>query len=449
MPEKISITTSFASDRLAIAVNYWNETLLANNKHIIEWRPYGNIVEYIKTLAGGSSINTETRNVGVINIIFFRLEDLVYTHPEIMLQNSNKNCGGNVNNEKLLWNRKIDEFIHVLKQGYCNIEKIKTPVTSSLFLYICPSSPYFKHRALVLDMENRIRNELENQYNLIHLLSKKRFSMLNLFPTIFGTSCNNYNNEKNNEISNEYKSYLVNKQNYIWYDLNSDASLHTPFKPIASLALGQLCTRLIKNCQSNFTPRKVIVLDCDNTLWGSSVSEVGVHNIILSKNYLWLQTFFIHLQRMGYLLCLCSKNNEKDVLDVFKTRSDEMILKIDEHVVSYRINWNNKLNNIKQLSNELQLSLDSFIFVDDNSGECEFIRKEYAAITVVQIPQNTNDIPLSLLHSWVFDRPLPLGSIATDEDKVRTQRYRESAKRQLVIKEKIRNTNLVMVQNRV
>eukprot|EP00943_MAST-04B_sp_MAST-4B-sp1_P002347 g2347.t1 len=225
----------------------------------------------------------------------------------------------------------------------------------------------------------------------------------------------------------------------IWYDLNSDTSLHTPFKPIASLALGQLCTRLIKNCQSNFTSRKVIILDCDNTLWGLSVSEVGVHDIILSKNYLWLQTYFVRLQRMGYLLCLCSKNNEQDVLDVFKKRADEMILKIDEHVVSYRINWNNKLNNIMQLSNELQLSLDSFIFVDDNSGECELIRKKCAAITVVQIPQNTNDIPLSLLHSWVFDRPVPLGSIPTDEDKVRTQRYRESAKRQLAINNKIKN----------
>ena len=108
----------------------------------------------------------------------------------------------------------------------------------------------------------------------------------------------------------------------MWYDLNSDTTLHAPLKPIASLALGQLCTRIVKRCQNRFTTRKVIILDCDNTLWGSSVSEVGVNNIILSKEYLWLQSFFTNLQKMGFLLCLCSKNNEEDVLNVFRNRLD-------------------------------------------------------------------------------------------------------------------------------
>lgn len=120
-------------------------------------------------------------------------------------------------------------------------------------------------------MENKIRNHLENKYHLIHTLPKNLFSMFNLFPTIF----------RNN-----------NKMNHMWYDLNSDTTLHAPLKPIASLALGQLCTRIVKRCQNRFTTRKVIILDCDNTLWGSSVSEVGVNNIILSKEYLWLQSFF-------------------------------------------------------------------------------------------------------------------------------------------------------------
>ena len=414
----INIITSFASDRLAIAVNYWNKTLLAhdinNNCQTISWRPYGNIVEHIKSFMANCQYNVNKHQCSTI--ILFRIEDIVYTHPEIVLNNNNDTNGDDAKNEKISWDNKVNEFIQIVKQCYCNNKNLDSIITAPLFLYICPSSPFVKHNALIEKMENKIRNHLENKYHLIHTLPKNLFSMFNLFPTIF----------RNN-----------NKMNHMWYDLNSDTTLHAPLKPIASLALGQLCTRIVKRCQNRFTTRKVIILDCDNTLWGSSVSEVGVNNIILSKEYLWLQSFFTNLQKMGFLLCLCSKNNEEDVLNVFKNRSTDMVLNIYEHIVHYRINWNSKLHNMKELSNELQLSLDSFIFVDDNSGECEYIRKCCPDIAVVQIPKNPKDIPLSLMHSWVFDRPVPLGSIPTTEDKFRTERYRDSAKRQLAIKERM------------
>ena len=129
---------------------------------------------------------------------------------------------------------------------------------------------------------------------------------------------------------------------------------------------------------------------------------------------------------MGFLLCLCSKNNENEVLEVFETRKNEMVLDLDEHIATYRINWDSKVENMIAIANELNLDLNSFIFVDDNSGECEQVRQQCPEIAVVQIPLKPKSIQSSLLHSWAFDRPVRLGSVATDEDKVRTKRYQDS-----------------------
>ena len=73
-------------------------------------------------------------------------------------------------------------------------------------------------------------------------------------------------------------------------------ALHNPFTPPALVALGQVCMRILKRCEVGCVSRKVIVLDCDNTLWGSSVSEVGAKNVVLSNEYKWLQSFFVRLQ---------------------------------------------------------------------------------------------------------------------------------------------------------
>ena len=116
----------------------------------------------------------------------------------------------------------------------------------------------------------------------------------------------------------------------------------------------------------------MIVLDCDNTLWKGVCGEDGPLGIEVTAPYRALQEFMIGQMNAGMLLCLCSKNNEKDVLDVFDQRTD-MLLK-REHLVSWRINWNSKSENIKSLAKELNLGLDSFIFIDDNPVDCADVK---------------------------------------------------------------------------
>src|SRR6185369_1758559 len=138
--------------------------------------------------------------------------------------------------------------------------------------------------------------------------------------------------------------------------------------------------------------------------------------------YRTLQEFMIGQMKAGMLLSLCSKNNEKDVLDVFDQRTD-MLLK-REHLVSWRINWNNKSENTKSLANELNLSLESFIFIDDNPVDCADVKINCPGALTLQLPRNAELFPEFLRHVWAFDR-----APSTEEDQNRTRLYRENSER--------------------
>ena len=131
----------------------------------------------------------------------------------------------------------------------------------------------------------------------------------------------------------------------------------------------------------------MIVLDCDNTLWKGVCGEDGPLGVEVTAPYRALQEFMIGQMNAGMLLCLCSKNNEKDALDVFDQRTD-MLLK-REHLVSWRINWKSKSENIKSLAKELNLGLDSFIFIDDNPVDCADVKINCPSVLTLQLPRNT------------------------------------------------------------
>ena len=125
----------------------------------------------------------------------------------------------------------------------------------------------------------------------------------------------------------------------------------------------------------------------------------------------------------GMLLCLCSKNNEEDVIEVFERRS-EMVLKRD-HVIASRINWRPKSENIKSLAQELNLGLDSFIFFDDSPVECAEVQANCPEVLTIQLPMDPGSAPRFLNHLWVLDH-LKI----TDEDKARTALYHQNKQRE-------------------
>ncbi len=196
---------------------------------------------------------------------------------------------------------------------------------------------------------------------------------------------------------------------------------HVPYTPMFYTALGTIVTRKISAILRQ--PYKVIALDCDRTLWNGVCGEDGALGITLDPPWQALQKFMVAQHEAGMLLCLCSKNSEADVIEVFDRRSDMPLHR--EHIVSWRINWQSKADNLKALAQELNLGLDSFIFIDDNPVECAEVQANCPEVLTLQLPDRPEDIPQFLRHVWAFDR-LKI----TREDKQRTELYKQNVQRE-------------------
>jgi len=206
-----------------------------------------------------------------------------------------------------------------------------------------------------------------------------------------------------------------------YFDPHGHHIAHMPYTTEGYAAIGTTLFRAIFSLKRK--PFKVIVLDCDQTLWKGVCGEDGLMGIDVSTPYRRLQEFMVAQMKAGLLLCLCSRNSERDVLDVFDQRSD-MVLK-REHLASWRINWSRKSDNVRSLAAELKLGLDSFIFIDDDPVDCADVRINCPEVLTLQLPSDAESWPTFLDHVWAFDH-----APATDEDQQRTRMYRENAERE-------------------
>ena len=175
--------------------------------------------------------------------------------------------------------------------------------------------------------------------------------------------------------------------------------------------------------------KKCLVLDLDNTLWGGILGEDGVDGIKIGETYpgncfLFFQEYIFQLHKNGIILAVCSKNNEKDVLDLW---NNNPYIKIrQEQLATYRINWNNKADNIREIAEELNIGLDSLVFVDDNPTERELVRQMLPQVCVPEFPQKPY-----LLPEFIKDLTDNYFSIyqLTQEDIAKTKQYKENAER--------------------
>jgi len=175
--------------------------------------------------------------------------------------------------------------------------------------------------------------------------------------------------------------------------------------------------------------KKCVVLDLDNTLWGGVLGEDGIDGIKLSGDYPgkafhYFQEALLSLSESGVILAVCSKNNEGDVLEAWD-KNPYMVLKKD-NFAAYRINWNDKASNIKELAEELNIGLDSFVFVDDNPTERELIRQMLPMVSVPEFPAQPYELPI--FYKNLVEEYFKVYKI-TDEDKKKTEQYKANASR--------------------
>ncbi|MGE5329181.1 MAG: thioester reductase domain-containing protein [Deltaproteobacteria bacterium] len=241
------------------------------------------------------------------------------------------------------------------------------------------------------------------------------------------TKINNLNNQfpkKLSEYKNIYAVDLRDTQEMYSiqevFDSIKDKEGHMPFAEEYYAAIGTQIARKI--CAIKKQHFKVIVLDCDNTLWKGICGEQGALGVKVRGGYKIIQEFLLQKSREGFLLAISSKNNEKDVIEAFET-NPEMILRKND-IASWRVNWEEKSQNIKEIAKELNLGLDSFIYLDDSSIECLKMVENCPEVLTLQLPSKEELIPLFLKHVWAFDR-----ENITKEDALRTSMYEAEKKR--------------------
>jgi len=177
--------------------------------------------------------------------------------------------------------------------------------------------------------------------------------------------------------------------------------------------------------------KKLLVLDLDNTLWGGIVGEVGWKNLrigghdYLGEAFKDFQYKIKSLKNYGILLALCSKNNESTALEAIE-KHPEMVLKLDDFV-SYKINWNNKAQNILDITKELNIGLQSVVFLDDTPYERAYVKQSLPEVTVPNFPSDPVNYSSFLSKLRYFDT-----SFISKEDKKRADLYKSEFKREKI-----------------
>lgn len=212
-----------------------------------------------------------------------------------------------------------------------------------------------------------------------------------------------------------------------WHDARLDLFARSPIGRSAMDALARVYLRFLR-AMTGFT-RKCVVVDLDDTLWGGILGEVGPRGIALGAEYpgnayVAFQRALLELRGRGVLLAVASKNNERDVEEVF-AEHPAMVLKLD-HFSARQIHWQPKSTSISRIAEMLNLSPRHLVFLDDNPVECAEVERAHPSITTIELPTQPELFVQALLHEGLFD-----GLSFSVEDTRRAELYeqRDAAER--------------------
>jgi FkbH-like protein len=175
--------------------------------------------------------------------------------------------------------------------------------------------------------------------------------------------------------------------------------------------------------------KKCLVLDLDNTLWGGVIGDDGPEGIILGEGtgtgeaHLALQRYAKQLRERGVILAICSKNDPAVAEAVFRDHP-EMLLKRSD-IAAFVANWEDKAANLRRIAEQLNIGLESLVFVDDNPAERARIRQSLPMVAVPELPADPAHYVRCLADAGYFE------SVAfTTEDSRRGEQYAANASRE-------------------
>ena len=381
----------------------------------------------------------------------------------------NKALEGNIQSKPyeigILSNVTVNSLKEILEY-LCRINGIEPKIEFGNFDNIAQDSASLKNKDLniviydvlnIVDQVSEFFEDLEDEkYN--SLISKLFTEIDIIFENLrntasvifnsFSSLYYNYNNTKFSKI----EIFVKELNTYIEQKKTSNVSIINIDKIFALVGFNQSIDyrfyhsskapytfAFLKNYVSAIEPiilrnsgklKKAIIFDCDNTLWKGVIGEDGMDGIDMSpttnlgKFYHLVQRIAVFLSKRGVIIGICSKNNENDVLEVFRNHRD-IFLK-EEHIVIKKVNWDDKASNIREIASDLNIGLDSMIFVDDSNFEINLINEKVPEILTIQVPITLSDYPDILLRNVYTYFNLVLNS----DDARKTEMYKQQFERE-------------------
>jgi FkbH-like protein len=218
----------------------------------------------------------------------------------------------------------------------------------------------------------------------------------------------------------------------IWHDHAQWHAAKLPFAPELVPLYADFVSRTVAAIRGK--SRKCLVLDLDNTLWGGVIGDDGPEGIRLGQGsgegeaYLAIQRTALTYRSRGIVLAVSSKNDEAVAREPFRTHP-EMLLK-EEHIAVFQANWTDKASNLRAIAEQLNIGIDSLVFLDDNPFEREQVRRELPLVAVPELPAEPALYPAVLAWAGYFEAV----TIST-EDRKRADLYQANATRAAALAE--------------
>jgi len=212
-----------------------------------------------------------------------------------------------------------------------------------------------------------------------------------------------------------------------WFDLGRWLQGKLAIAPQAAASYGELVARVL--AAERGLSKKCLVLDLDNTLWGGVVGDDGVAGLVLGEGtpvgeaHLALQRYAKQLSERGIILAVCSKNDPAIAEAAFR-QHPEMVLS-REDIAAFVANWDDKTVNLQRIASQLNIGLDSLVFVDDNPVERARVRESLPMVGVPELPDD-----VALYARCVADAGYFEAVTFTTDDRDRRIQYARNAARE-------------------
>lgn len=307
-----------------------------------------------------------------------------------------------------LWNFKPDiVFIHTTWHNVSQFPELMEPEAEV-------EQRVRREMARFESLWEKIHTELgaliiQNNFDLPHLRplgnleASESFSRVNFLLRL---------NAEFAKYARNHSRFLINDILYLsaqvglgaWHGRTYWYNFHMALSPTATVPLAQNVAAIVKSVYGR--SKKCLVLDLDNTLWGGIVGDDGVQNLILGRDhpvgeaFLDFQRYVKDLQRRGVILAVCSKNDMENAKEGFS--HPDSILKLEDFS-AFIANWNPKPGNMREIAAELNLGLDSLVFVDDNPAERALVADQLPEVAVPDVGSDVSRFAEVLEHERYFE----------------------------------------------